>query len=223
MTRILYIYENASSKIPPGSEHPEWQITSILESDLQSILPIFTPFPIAIWHTSEPKLSFIQKTFLDNITKRIIVYTSSNNDFTRVEILKSGAEDIINDNISEEEFILRIASIIRRNHQEQSKIDFLNIGKYDFNYERRLLILENESRTLTTKESELLKMLVDNKNKPVLKQDALNLIWGEDSYHNGRSMDVYIGRLRKYLQSDANIQIFNIHGAGYKLSVLTQN
>lgn len=223
MIRILFIHENDSDKIPPGLNHLEWQITPILESDLQSILPISTPYHLAIWHISNPDPFFLQKAFQDKIAKSIVVSTSSNNDFTRVQILRSGAEDIINDNISEEELILRIESIIKRNHQEQSISDVFQIGKFHFNYEKRLLIFGQESRPLTTKESELLKMLIENKNKPVLKQDALTVIWGEDSYHNGRSMDVYIGRLRKYLQSDANIHIFNVHGSGYKLSVLTEN
>ena len=221
MIRILYIHENDSDKIPPGSHHPEWQITPMLESDLQSILPIIPPFHIAIWHTSNPEPSFIQKAFLNNIAKSILVSTSSNNSFTRVEILRSGAEDIINDTISEEEFILRIQGIIRRSNQEIS--NQVQIGNYIFDYERRMLIIGNDSRNLTTKESELLKMLVAHKNKTVTKQDALTVIWGGDSYHNGRSMDVYIGRLRKYLRSDANIHIFNIHGMGYKLSILSQN
>lgn len=223
MIRILYIHGDDSDKIPPGSDHPEWQITPILESDLQSILPIPTPYHIAIWHTSNPEPSFIQKAFLDNIANSILVFTSSNNDFTRVEVLRSGAEDIINDTISEEEFILRIQGIIKRNNQDTFNQYKVHIGNYVFDYERRMLTIGNDSRTLTTKESELLKMLAHHKNKPVSKQDALTVIWGGDSYHNGRSMDVYIGRLRKYLQSDNNIHIFNIHGMGYKLTVLSQN
>lgn len=223
MIRLLYIHGNDSDKIPPGSEQPEWRITQIPEKDLDSLLPISSPYQIAIWHTSDPDPSFLQKAIQYNISKYIIVYTSSNEDVKRVKLLKLGAQDIINDAISQEEFILRMNSIIKRNQQEQSISEVFQIGNYDFNYEKRLLIFGQESRTLTTKESELLKMLIENKNKPVLKQDALSAIWGEDSYHNGRSMDVYIGRLRKYLQSDVNIQIFNIHGSGYKLSVLTQN
>lgn len=223
MIRILYIHGNDSDRIPPGSEYPEWQITPIMESDLHLILPIPAPFHLAIWHTSDPEPSFIQYSFLNNIAKSIIVSTSSNNDFSRVEVLRAGAEDIINDNISDEEFTLRMQAIIRRKNQEQSNQDYVHIGNYVFDYERRILTIGNESRTLTTKESELLKMLIENKNKPVLKQNALTVIWGEDSYHNGRSMDVYIGRLRKYLRSDANIHIFNIHGLGYKLTVLSQN
>lgn len=223
MIRILYIHGNDSDRIPPGSEYPEWQITSIMERDLHNILPISAPFHLTIWHTSNPDPSFIQYSFLNNVAKSIIVSTSSNNDFSRVEALRAGAEDIINDNISDEEFILRIQAIIRRKNQEQSNQDYVYIGNYVFDYERRMLANGNESRTLTTKESELLKMLIENKNKPLLKQDALTVIWGGNSYHNGRSMDVYIGRLRKYLRSDANIHIYNIHGMGYKLSILSQN
>ena len=131
--------------------------------------------------------------------------------------------DIIDTDISEEELILRIESIAKRLPQKVSQKDLIHIGNYAFDYERRTLSINHETRLLTTKESELLKLLEKSRNQPVLKQDALREVWGDDSYHNGRSMDVYIGKLRKCLRSDENIQILNIHGMGYKLSILARN
>jgi DNA-binding response OmpR family regulator len=72
---------------------------------------------------------------------------------------------------------------------------------------------------LTTKENDLLKLLASNKNGIVERNFALSAVWGDDSYFNGRSMDVYIAKLRKYLTFDSNIEIVNVHGKGFKLVV----
>jgi DNA-binding response OmpR family regulator len=171
-------------------------------------------------HLSTAFVSTIQSKLL---ISNIIISTSSMEVDSRIEILKSGIIDIIDADISEEELIHRIESITSRLPQQFSQKEPIHIGNYTFDYERRTLTINQEARLLTTKESELLKLLEKSRNQPVLKQDALREVWGDDSYHNGRSMDVYIGKLRKYLRSDENIQILNIHGMGYKLSILARN
>lgn len=224
MKHILFIFEKDSkdADLPALNPH-EWNISSVSERDILSLLPIEYPFDLVIWMTSHLKIDLISTIQSKLLVSNIVISTSSKEVDSRIEILKSGIVDIIDADISEEELILRIESIAKRLPQQFSQEEPIQIGNYAFDYERRTLSINHEARLLTTKESELLKLLEKSRNQPVLKQDALREVWGDDSYHNGRSMDVYIGKLRKYLRSDENIQILNIHGMGYKLSILARN
>ena len=224
MKHILFIFEKDSKDpVLPALNQLEWNISSRTEQDILSFVPIEYPFDLVIWMTSHLDSAFISNVQSKLLASNIIVSTSSKEVNSRIQILKSGILDIIDTDISEEELILRIESIAKRLPQQISHKKPIHIGDYAFDYERRTLTINHEARLLTTKESELLKLLEKSRNKPVLKQDALREVWGDDSYHNGRSMDVYIGKLRKYLRSDENIQILNIHGMGYKLSILARN
>jgi DNA-binding response OmpR family regulator len=88
-----------------------------------------------------------------------------------------------------------------------------------FNYERQSLLFGGRQQKLTSKESELLKLLCLHLNDILERELALKLVWGKDSYFNARSMDVFISKLRKYLQEDKNVEILNVHGRGFKLVV----
>lgn len=96
------------------------------------------------------------------------------------------------------------------------------IGKYTFDYNNRKLI-GNEERALTKKEAELLNLLCVNKNNVLERNVTLNTIWGKDDYFNGRSMDVFITKLRKYLKDDPGVEIQNVHGVGFKLNIKEQD
>ena len=91
------------------------------------------------------------------------------------------------------------------------------IGKYKFNYTNRTLELKSKKEELTTKEADLLKLLCINSNDVVDRNFALRTVWQNDSYFSARSMDVYISKLRKYLNEDPKVEILNIHGRGFKL------
>jgi len=95
------------------------------------------------------------------------------------------------------------------------------IGKYIFDYESQILRYGEKQHKLTAKEAELLRLLCAHRNEVLDRQVALKLIWGEDNYFNGRSMDVFISKLRKYLNDDQSLEIRNIHGKGFKLIVKT--
>jgi DNA-binding response OmpR family regulator len=224
MKHILFIFgKDSKVEAVPALNPFEWNTSSVSERDILSLLPIEYPFDLVIWMTSHLNIEFVSTIQSKLLISNIIISTSSKEVDSRIEILKSGIIDIIESDISEEELILRIESIAKRLPLQFSQKETIHIGKYTFDYERRTLSMNHEARLLTTKESELLKLLEKSRNQPVLKQDALREVWGNDSYHNGRSMDVYIGKLRKYLRSDENIQILNIHGMGYKLSILARN
>ena len=94
-----------------------------------------------------------------------------------------------------------------------------SIGAYEFDYVNQFLSLNGEDQKLTKKEADVLRMLCLHKNEVMNRELALKNIWGNDDYFNGRSMDVFISRIRKYLKQDENIQIINIHGVGFKLAI----
>lgn len=136
---------------------------------------------------------------------------------------KLGADDYISKPFDSELLLLKIKAILKRNQELNSKEEEtfeFSIGSYAFNSRLRTLQKEGaESHTLSPKENELLHMLCEHKNDLLPREVALKKIWGSDTYFNGRSMDVYIAKLRKYLKEDTNIEIVNIHGNGFRLVV----
>jgi len=129
-----------------------------------------------------------------------------------------GADDYITKPFNMEELTARISAILKRvSAVTESHFDDIKIGKLTFNPKMQILSKDDFSVSLTTKESDLLILLYKNKNDILERDHALKAIWGDDNYFNGRSMDVYIAKLRKYLKHDEQIQIINVHGRGFKL------
>lgn len=132
---------------------------------------------------------------------------------------KLGADDYITKPFDSEVLLLKIKAILKRNEEENrisDNIEF-DLGRYHFNPKLRELKHDEQTQTLSPKENELLKMLAEHKNDLLPRERALKKIWGSDTYFNGRSMDVYIAKLRKYLKDDTHIEIVNIHGNGFRL------
>ncbi|MBN8672245.1 MAG: response regulator transcription factor [Flavipsychrobacter sp.] len=136
---------------------------------------------------------------------------------------KLGADDYITKPFDSEVLLHKIKAILKRNQELQEKqhsqVEFV-VGRYHFNSKLRTLQFDGgEPQTLSPKENELLLMLCEYKNDLLPRDAALKRIWGSDTYFNGRSMDVYIAKLRKYLKEDSTVEIVNIHGNGFRLVV----
>ncbi len=132
---------------------------------------------------------------------------------------KLGADDYITKPFDSEVLLLKIKAILKRSEEENKindNIEF-DLGGYHFNPRLRELKIGATVHVLSPKENELLKMLSEHKNDLLPRERALKKIWGSDTYFNGRSMDVYIAKLRKYLKEDTQIEIVNIHGNGFRL------
>ena len=139
------------------------------------------------------------------------------------DILKGynlGADDYITKPFDTEVLLCKIQAIIKRQSVKPENDEFLfTIGSYRFDSKLRTITREGQSHKLSPKESDLLKLLCQNKNELLPRETALRKIWGEDGYFTARSMDVFITKLRKYLVADPNIEIKNVHGSGFLLEV----
>ncbi|TXD85470.1 response regulator transcription factor [Subsaximicrobium wynnwilliamsii] len=146
----------------------------------------------------------------------IIFLTAKSQTQDVVEGFSIGGNDYLKKPFSMEELIVRIDNLLHRKTLQITS-ELLEIGKYHFNFPKQLLFFENASVQLTHREAHLLFHLVKNKNKVLDRSLILNKLWGNDDFFSARSMDVFISKLRKKLQQDAEVQIINVRGFGYKL------
>ncbi len=136
----------------------------------------------------------------------------------RIRGLRLGADDYITKPFSIEELILKIEIFLKRSQiVTKEEVNDYNLGNYTFDYKNLSLKNETIEKQLTQKEADLLKFFIENKNVVMKRSDILESLWGEDDYFMGRSLDVFISRLRKYLKQDENLKIENIHGVGFRL------
>jgi len=176
---------------------------------LDVMLPVKDGFTLAEEiHTINPDIPFL---FL---TARAL-------EADRIRGLKLGADDYMTKPFSTEELKLRIGIILRhKGHQaENGKKDIYPIGSVLFDFANQVLRMHGDEKRLTKKEAMLLRMLCQNVNELVRREQLLLNIWGSDDYFMGRSMDVYIAKLRSYLKDEPGVSIVNIHGTGFKLEI----
>lgn len=152
----------------------------------------------------------------------IIFLTAKSMKEDKIAGLTLGADDYITKPFSIQELVLKIEIFLKRSRITEKKIDsdfISNIGNYTFNYSNQELKIEKEIKRLTIRETDLLKLFIENKNQILKKEIILHKVWGDDSYLNSRSLDVFVSKLRKYLKSDPRIKINNIHGIGFILTI----
>jgi DNA-binding response OmpR family regulator len=154
-----------------------------------------------------------------NETIPIIILTAKASMDDKLKGFKIGADDYIIKPFNIEELVFRIEVFLKRSQNNSLTKKIYLIGKYIFDYQNLFIEFEGATRNLTQKEADLLKFLCIHKGEVVKREEILNSVWNNDDYFTGRSLDVFISRLRKYLKDDANIEIQNFHSVGFKLNV----
>ena len=165
--------------------------------------------------------SFSQKLRKTRPETPFIFLTARSLTEDKIHGFKLGCDDYITKPFSVEELLLRIEVVIKRsrNSAADTGASEFQIGTFCFDHTRSTLVREGVQQKLTAREADLLRLLCLHINQTLVREDALKEIWGDDSYFSGRSMDVYISKLRKYLKDDPSIEIMSIHGKGFRLVV----
>lgn len=223
-TKILYVEDELFlGKIVKESLESR-QFDVVMESDGTNVLAVFraTNPDVCVLDVMLPnKDGFTIAGEIREINGRvpIIFLTAKTQTDDLVKGFSLGGNDYIRKPFSMEELIVRIENALRFREQGAKAIngkDSLQIGKYNFHIARQLLTGYKEERKLSFRESELLKLLYENRDKIIDRKDILNLLWGNDSFFNSRNLDVYITKLRGYLKDDDLLEIITIKGVGYR-------
>jgi DNA-binding response OmpR family regulator len=150
----------------------------------------------------------------------IIFLTAKSLKEDKIQGLKLGGDDYITKPFSIEELMLKIDVFLRRRTISTPRSrSIFRLGDYEFDHTNLTLQSNGDSKNLTQKEADLLKFFIENKNQVLKRSIILENLWGTDDYFMGRSLDVFISRLRKYLKQDKSLRIENIHGVGFRLRV----
>jgi len=153
----------------------------------------------------------------------IIFLTARSMTEDKITGLTIGGDDYIPKPFSMEELLLKIRIFLKRSQSQpvsnNTVSNLIQIGEFIFNSEELTLSIDGNARTLTFKEAELIRFFSENPNKVLSRNDILLKVWGSDDYFLGRSLDVFISRLRKYFKADTNIKIANLHGIGFRFTI----
>lgn len=218
--KVLYVEDDATiAFLTQDSLSPIYDVSHYQDGD--SALAAFKneTFDICILDIMVPKLdgfNLARAIRLINTEIPIIFISAKTLKEDRIKGLKIGADDYLVKPFSIEELILKLEVFLRRTQKSNTNaIPVYQIGKYAFDYRNFKLSAESETITLTQRESDLLKYFVENKNTVLKREKILKAVWGDDDYFMGRSLDVFISRLRKIFSKDPDISVENIHGIGF--------
>jgi DNA-binding response OmpR family regulator len=201
----------------------------VLCQDGEEALRAFTKehFDVCIFDVMMPKkdgFTLGKEIRKINPTVPIIFATAKAMIEDKSEAYNLGGDDYITKPFRIEELLLRINALLKRmsgpdksdGAEQPTKFE---IGNYRFDYSAQVISIGLDQQKVSTKEAELLRLLCLKKNEVLTREEALISIWHDDNYFNGRSMDVFLSKLRKYLKEDPKVEIINVHGKGYKLLV----
>lgn len=153
----------------------------------------------------------------------LIFLTAKSLDLDKINGFRMGADDYITKPFNMDILVLRVQAILKRyfttGAKQSGSSDVFELGQTKFDYKNQELLFSDNVMHLTKKEADMLRLLCLNRNDLLTREIALKVIWGENDYFKGRSMDVYITKLRKYLKEEKAVEIINIHGSGFKLMV----
>lgn len=224
--KLLFVEDdtNLGFVIKDQLEHSGYNVTWALNGADGLKMALNHSFDIAILDVMLPQLNGfeIAEELVENKPDLPFIFLTAKamiND--KIKGLKLG-RDYLTKPFEFQELELRLQNILTTkapNIPDTKENQYFSIGKYEFDYINQFLSLKGKEQKLTKKEADVLRMLCLHQNEVMNREIALQTIWGSDDYFNGRSMDVFISRIRKYLKEDENIQIINIHGVGFKLAV----
>ncbi len=155
----------------------------------------------------------------ENASVPIVFLTARSQTADVVRGFELGGNDYLRKPFSMDELIVRVRALLARPKAAPTAPERLTIGRYEFDFPKQKLLIDGRETSLSHREAALLKRLVEQKNEVLERNDVLRELWGDDTFFNGRSLDVFITRLRRHLQADPQIQIVNVRGIGYKLMV----
>jgi DNA-binding response OmpR family regulator len=226
-TKILYVEDELflGKIVKESLESRQFEV--VMESDGLHVLSVFQQMnpDVCILDVMLPNkdgFTIAGEIRAINATVPIIFLTAKTQTDDLVKGFSIGGNDYIRKPFSMEELIVRIENALRFKEQGNKTVngkDTWQIGKYNFHITRQTLSGHNEERKLSFRESELLKLLYENRDKIIDRKDILNLLWGNDSFFNSRNLDVYITKLRSYLKEDDLLEIITIKGVGYRFVV----
>ncbi|MEZ4904171.1 MAG: response regulator transcription factor [Spirosomataceae bacterium] len=182
------------------------------------------PFDLCVLDVMLPQLdgfTLAQKIRQKDKHVPIIFLTARSLHEDKLHGLRLGGDDYLTKPFSMEELLLKIEIFLRRSQKPENTTTApsttLSIGKYSFDFEKLQLSLNGTIQNLTFREAEVLQYIAQRPHQVIKREDLLKAIWGDDDYFMGRSLDVFMSRLRKYLCEDSQIKIEGIHGVGFRI------
>lgn len=225
--KILYVEDELflGKIVKESLESRQYEVT--MEGDGNKVLPLFRQNrpDICVLDVMLPnKDGFTIAEEIRSVDQNvpIIFLTAKTQTEDLVKGFKTGGNDYIRKPFSMEELIVRIENALRFKNETETKDenkDLVRIGKFSFHLNHQVLRSEEDERKLSFRESELLKVLYENRERVIDRRDILNLLWGNDNFFNSRNLDVYITKLRGYLKTDPKLEILTIKGIGYRFVI----
>jgi DNA-binding response OmpR family regulator len=223
--RILYVEDDPNLAFATKDNLEEYDYEVVHATDGAKALEFFGKehFDICILDIMLPRMdgfTLAEKIRAADSQVPILFLSARSMQEDKIKGLRLGADDYITKPFSIEELKLRIEVFLRRSSPGKAslpKSDASQIGKYSFDFQKLTLTLNGNSQNLTFREAEVLKYLAGKHDEVIRRDELLKAIWGDDDYFMGRSLDVFISRLRKYLSGDPDIRIDNVHGVGFRM------
>lgn len=223
-TKILLVEDdpNLGFVIKDNLEMKGYQVTLCNDGESGESTFLQNAFDLCILDVMMPRKDGF--TVARNIRKKnqqvpILFVTAKSMLEDKVEGFSAGGDDYITKPFSVEELQMRIEVFLRRSNGRESVETVFELGQFVFDSSNLTLTKGSDTRTLTQKESDVLGLLCKNRDRVLKREEILKAVWGDDDYFLGRSMDVFISKLRKYLKDDPTVQIVNYHGIGFRLEI----